>query len=254
MKTKKTLAIMLSALALLALSGPVQASRLDSRIEASARQSHVFRNYLAGDDIAIQSANGAVTLTGLVLENFHKQLAQETVTALPGVRSVDNRLQVKGAPPTPNSDAWLGDKVKVALLFHRGLSLAATAVEVSGGVVTLRGEAASQAEKDLATARAGEVEGGKGIKNEMTLAAAPEMKRRAGEKIDDASVTAQVNMMLFNHRSTNVLDTTVRTRDGRVTVSGKAGSALEKALVGKLVAGINGARSVNNAMTIAAAP
>ena len=253
MKTKKTLAIMLSALALLALSGPVQASRSDRSIESSARQSHVFKTYLAGDEIAIASGNGAVTLTGLVLENFHKQLAQETVAALPGVRSVDNRLQVKGAPPTPNSDAWLGDKVKVALLFHRGSSLATTVVEVSGGVVTLRGEAARQAEKDLATAYAGDVEGVKGIKNEMTLAAT-ETKRRKGEKIDDASVTAQVNMMLFNHRSTNVLDTSVRTRDGRVTVSGKAGSASQKSLVGKLVAGINGVRSVNNAMTISAAP
>lgn len=246
---------MLSALALLALSGPVQASRMDSRIEASARQSHVFRTYLKGDDIKIASGNGAVTLTGLVLENFHKMLAQETVAALPGVKSVDNRLQVKGAPPTPNSDAWLGDKVKVALLFHRGVSAITTAVEVSGGVVTLRGEAASQGEKELATEYAGDVEGIKGIKNEMTLAAAPEKGRRAaGEKIDDASITAQVNMMLFNHRSTSVLDTTVRTKDGLVTVGGKAGNASEKALVGKLVAGINGVRRVKNAMAISVTP
>lgn len=251
MRAKKTLAIMLSALALLALGAPAQASRLDSRIEASARQSHVFRTYLTGDDITIHSGNGTVTLTGLVLENFHKMLAQETVAALPGVKSVDNRLQVKGAPPTPNSDAWLVDKVKVALLFHPRVGTIATVVEVSGGMVTLRGVAASQSEKARATAYAGYVEGVKGVKNEMTLSGTPEKGRRtAGEKIDDASVSAQVNMMLLNHRSTSVLTTTVKTRNGLVTLGGKAGNASERALVGKLVADMDGVRGVRNRMTI----
>jgi hypothetical protein len=41
-----------------------------------------------------------------------------------------------------------------------------------------------------------------------------------GEKIDDASITAQVKMSLLSHRSTSALKTKVTTNDGIVTVSG----------------------------------
>jgi hyperosmotically inducible periplasmic protein len=252
MKTLCTLSFLVAAVALLALSMPANAAtNMDNRIETSARQSYVFKTYLQGDDIKIQSKDGAVSLTGVVSENFHKSLALETVTGLPGVKSVDNRLEVKGAPPTANSDAWLRDKVKVALLFHRSVSAAKTEVEVTDGIVTLRGVAASQSQKELTTEYAKDVEGIKDVKNEMTVSqTSKKAPRTVGEKIDDASITAQVNMSLLNHRSTSVLNTTVKTKRGVVTVSGKAKNAAEKDLVTKLVADINGVKRVRNRMTI----
>jgi hyperosmotically inducible protein len=96
MKSKYSLSIMLAA-AMLAFSMPVHASELDSRIEISARQSYVFKTFLNGDDIKISSSDGAVTLTGTVSEESHKSLAQDSVADLPGVKSVQNRLEVKGA-------------------------------------------------------------------------------------------------------------------------------------------------------------
>ena len=73
-----------------------------------------------------------------------------------------------------------------------------------------------------------------------------------GEKVDDASITAQVKGSLLSHRSTSMLSTKVTTNDGVVTVSGQANNAAEKALVTKLVTDINGVQSVVNNMTIAA--
>src|ERR1035437_3905658 len=99
MKFIYSTSIMMAVVALLAFSGSVFAANMDSRIESSARQSYVFKTYLQGDDIKIKSINGAVTLTGVVSENFHKSLAHETVADLPGVKSVDNRLEIKDAPP-----------------------------------------------------------------------------------------------------------------------------------------------------------
>jgi len=242
----------LAAVVMLALfSVPVHAATMDSRIELSAKQSYVFKTYLQGDDIKIQSRDGAVTLTGIVSENFHKSLAQETVAGLPGVKSVDNRLEVKGAPPTANSDAWLRDKVKVALLFHRNVSSGTTEVDVTDGIVTLRGEAANQSQKELSTEYARDVEGIKDVKNEMSVSKSlKKTPRTVGEKIDDASISAQVNMTLLNHRSTSVLNTSVKTKRGVVTVGGKARNAAEKELVTKLVSDINGVKSVKNQMSI----
>jgi hyperosmotically inducible protein len=251
MRAIHSLSMRVAALTLLAFSVPVHAATMDSRIELSVKQSYVFKTYLRGDEIKIQSRDGAVTLTGIVNENFHKSLAQETVAGLPDVKSVDNRLEVKGASPTPNSDAWLRDKVKVALLFHRSVSAGATEVDVKDGIVTLRGAAASQAQKELTTEYAKDVEGIKDVKNEMTVSkTSNKTSRTVGERIDDASITAQTNMTLLNHRSTSVLNTTVKTKRGVVTVGGKARNAAEKDLVSKLVTDINGVKDVKNRMTI----
>jgi osmotically-inducible protein OsmY len=224
---------------------------MDSRIESSARQSYVFETYLKDDDIKIESRDGAVTLTGFVSEEYHKSLAQETVAGLPGVKSVENRLEeVNDAPPATNSDAWLRDRVKNTLLFHRSVSAGTTEVDVKDGIVTLRGDAASQAQKDLTTEYARDIEGVKEVNNEMTVAKGPGKTRTVGEKIDDSSITAQVKMTLLFHRSTSALNTKVETKDGVVTLYGRAGNAAALDLASKLASDINGVKGVNNRMVI----
>jgi Predicted periplasmic or secreted lipoprotein len=240
--------MMMAVAALLMLSATVYASK-DSRIESSAKKSYVFKTYLQADDIKIQSKDGAVTLTGTVSEESHKSLAQETVASLPGVKSVDNRLEIKGTPPAKNSDAWITTKVKTVLLFHRNVS-AVTEVNTTGGIVTLRGHAASGAEKDLTTEYAKDVEGVKDVKNEMAVGKTGKRKQTVGEKIDDASITAQVKMTLLYHRSTSALNTSVATKRGVVTLSGKAKNAAEKDLAAKYANDVKGVKSVNNQMTI----
>ncbi|NTV15223.1 MAG: BON domain-containing protein [Desulfobulbaceae bacterium] len=251
MKSKKTLYAIVAAVALLGLSTLVHASKeTDSRIESTAKQSYVFKTYLKGDDIKIEAKEGAVTLAGSVSEEYHKSLAQETLTGLPGVKSVENKLEVKGDHPAANSDAWLVDKVKVTLLFHRSVRATKTEVEVKDGVATLRGEASSQAQKELTTEYAKDVDGIKDVKNEMTVAKTPGEKQSVGEKIDDASITAQVKMTLLFHRSTSALSTKVETKDGVVTLFGKANNAAEMKLATKLANDVQGVKDVNNRMTI----
>jgi osmotically-inducible protein OsmY len=240
--------MMVAAVALLALSMPVYASK-DSRIESSAKKSHVFMTYLKADDITIQSRDGAVTLTGTVSEESHKSLAQETVAGLPGVKSVDNRLEVKGTPPAKNSDVWISTKVKTMLLFHRNVSAMAE-VNTKDGIVTLQGKATSQAQKDLTTEYAKDVEGVKDVKNEMTIAKTSKKTQTVSRKVDDASITALVKMTLLYHRSTSALNTSVTTKNGVVTLSGKASNAAELNLATKFANDVNGVKSVKNQMTI----
>jgi len=241
--------MMVAVFAFLMASAPVQASKTDSRIESSAKQSYVFKTYLKSDDIKIQSVDGVVSLTGTVSEESHKSLAQETVASLPGVKSVDNKLEVKGEGPAEKSDAWLTTKVKTMLLYHRNVS-AMTEVDTKDGIVTLKGKADSQAQKDLTTEYAKDVEGVKDVKNEMTVAKASKKSQTTGQKIDDSSITAQVKMALLYHRSTSGLNTSVSTKNGMVTLSGKAGNAAEKDLATKYANDVNGVKGVKNRMTI----
>jgi len=251
MKAVYSAALMAAAVALLAIGAPVYASKTDDRIESSARKSYVFKTYLKDDDIKIESKNGAVTLTGIVSGEYHKSLAQQTLAGLPGVKSVDNRLEIKGTPPTANSDAWLKEKVHTTLLFHRSVSYVKTEVDVKDGIVTLRGNAENQAQKELATEYAKDVDGVKDVNNEMTVSkTGKKTPQTTGEKIDDASITAQVKMALLLHRSTSALNTTVATKRGVVTVAGKARNAAAKDLVTKLVKDVNGVKGVKNRMTV----
>jgi hyperosmotically inducible periplasmic protein len=246
-------------LALFAMTGAMciastslRASETDDRIEASASKSYVFKTYLKDDSIKTESRNGMVTLTGTVTQESDRRLAQDTVESLPGVKSVDNQLTVTGTIPPEHSDAWISWKVKSALLFHRNVSASGTTVYVKDGIVTLQGEASSMAEKELTTEYARDVDNVKEVRNEMTIAKIPAAPGESmGDKIDDASITAQVKSSLMSHHSTSALNTKVETTDGVVTLSGVAKNDAEKSLVTKLVTDINGVTSVINNMTIA---
>ena len=237
--------------ALLTTSTSMRASDTDERIESSAGKSYVFRTYLKDDSIKTESRNGAVTLTGTVANSSQKSLAQDTVEGLPGVKSVDNQLQIAGEQPAEHSDSWICTKVKTTLLFHRNVSAAGTSVYVKDGVVTLQGVAPSLAEKELTTEYAKDIDNVKEVKNDMTVANAPAAPDATiGDKIDDASITAEVKSSLLTHRSTSALRTTITTTDGVVTVGGEAKNRAEKSLVTRLVTDINGVSKVINNMTV----
>src|SRR3970282_2198072 len=136
------------------------------------------------------------------------------------------------------------------LFLHRSLSDSKTEVNVNDGIVTLQGEATSQAQKELTTEYAKDVEGVKDVKNEMTVTKTLKKAQTVGQKIDDASITAQVKMTLLYHRSTSALNTKVETKRGVVTLHGKAGNAAELDLATKLANDVKGVKRVENRMTI----
>ena len=253
MKLKQTYSMVLAAAAaaMFFTSTPLHASEADDRIDSSFKNSFVYKTHLKDDAIKVKTVDGVVTLTGTVSDESGKALAQETAANIPGVARVDNQLVTKAQSATDNADTWIGRKVKLALLFHRNVSASKTTVEVSNGVVTLKGEAQSAAEKELATEYATDIDGVKEVKNEMTIAAAPATAVRSpGEKLDDASVTALVKVALATRRSTSALKTKVETRDGEVTLTGIAKNDAEKALVSKVVTNIQGVTDVKNQMTV----
>jgi hyperosmotically inducible protein len=252
MKSTPTFALVATVGATMLMAGSsLRASDMDDRIESSAAKSYVFKTYLKDDSIKTESKDGVVTLTGTVADASHKTLAENTVTSLPGVKSVDDQLTVSGEQPAEHSDTWIGMKVKTALLFHRNVSAIGTTVNVKDGVVILTGEAKNLAEKELTTEYAKDVDNVKTVVNDMTIAKTPVAPdATAGDKIDDASITAEVKSSLMSHRSTSALNTGVSTTDGVVTLTGVAKNEAEKSLVTKLATDINGVTSVINNMTI----
>lgn len=164
-----------------------------------------------------------------------------------------DRMPAESAP-APDSgketverpDPWITGKVKSSLLFHKSVSGLNTQVDTSGGVVTLRGETETQAQKDLATEYAAEIEGVKRVDNLMTVRG----ERTLDARFDDATITALVKSALLSRRSTSALNTSVRTYNGVVTLGGGAKNEAEKELAEKLARGVRGVKGVNNRMTV----
>lgn len=233
----------IAAAVLIVTAVPLFASDADDRIESSFKKSYVYKTYLKDENIKISSKNGIVKLSGEVLDESHKPMAQDTVEALPGVKSVENTIVIKN----DKSDTWIKIKIQTVLAFHSNVNASKADINVKNGVVTLKGKAISQAQKELTTEYAKDVEGVKEVKNEMTLLKADDT---IGEKIDDASITAQVKMTLMMHKSTGVIRTNVTTNNGIVTLSGKAKSEAERDLVAKLAEDVQGVNNVVNKMTI----
>jgi hyperosmotically inducible periplasmic protein len=249
MKTMYFLA--LATIVLVAISVPVFASEADDLIESAFKNSYACKTYLKDDNITIGSKDGAVALSGSVTNDSHKVMAQDVAEALAGVKSVNNQIKIAPDSPSEFSDLWVGTKVKTSLLYHRNVNGTATEVNVNEGIVTLKGEASSDAQRELTAQYAKDIGGVKSLNNEMTVAAAPkEEARTLNEAIDDASITAQVKGALLIHSSTSALKTNVSTNMCVVTVGGVAKNAAEKELVTLLSEDIHGVKSVVNNMTV----
>jgi hyperosmotically inducible periplasmic protein len=253
-KRKYRLILMAAAASVFLFSMPLLASRTDDRIESSARKTFVFKTFLKEDDIRIELKNGVATLTGSVADESHAFMAGDIVASLPGVTEVENKLKENGEAPAVNSDAWLTGKVKSLLLLHRSVYAAGTEVTARDGLVTLRGEAGSMAQKDRTAEYAKDVAGVKSVRNEMTVSG-PEPEpghKTAGamdEAIDDVSITVLVEMTLLRHRSTSALNPIVQTKEGVVRLRGNARNDATKDLIDRYVHDVHGVKRVINVMS-----
>jgi hyperosmotically inducible periplasmic protein len=247
MKTKNLSALLLLLANPLAL---VASSADDRKIEQAAQASYNYRTVLA-DHVKVKASDGVVTLTGTVQDKGDKALAEDTVENLPGVTRVKNEIAITPMHPE-HSDAWMAWKIRSRLLVKGNVSASSTTVAVQNGVVTLGGTAANPAQKELTEVYARDIEGVKTVKNDIVLKDQPAPGPTIGEKIDDASITSQVKYALLTHKSTHAIKTKVTTIEGRISITGEAASAAEKALVTKLAEDVRGVKSVSNAMTVKA--
>jgi len=127
----------------------------------------------AATKVAVQ--DGIVTLTGTADNQAQKDLTGIYAREIEWVKSVNNEIIVK--EPADGSttmgekidDASITSQVKFALLSHKGTSAIKTKVNTNDGVITITGEAASDAEKSLVSKLAQDVRGVRSVTNNMSV-------------------------------------------------------------------------------------
>ena len=143
----------------------------DASVTAAVKSRLLWNDTTDGLDIGVDTMGGRVTLTGNATTKAEKDLATRLASRTDGVRSVQNKIEVKpsdGGVPSGDqageaiADSWITTKVKSSLLMSNDVDGLDLTVETKDGVVTLGGAASSAAERDLAVEIAKDI---KGVKN-----------------------------------------------------------------------------------------
>lgn len=227
----------------------------DLRIEYAAKTSFNFRVVL-GNHVRISVLAGQVTLTGRVEDEEGRILAAETVQTYVGTESIHNLIEVR-PNQNPLSDGWIAERIDRLLMVKAAMSPQSLQISVRDGIVTLRGTAQDQTQKERTATYAAQVAGIKSVSNQIVVRAADPiiyrsfLGRQLDGFIDDASITSQLQCALRGIEITPAFSTAIHTHQGTIMISGTAGSAAEKALVTQLAQEVRGAQAVTNTMQVA---
>ena len=184
--------------------------------------------------IDVTVTNGIAQLSGEVDSLAAKRRAGALAETVRGVRSVANRIEVE--PLVDRSDAQVKDSVAQRLFINPATSSYQVKVEAKDGSVTLRGEVASWAERELSEQVASSVAGVTAIDNRIDV--------KFTQQPTDAEMMHLIEERLQwdTHVDGALID--VSTEDKRVTLSGTVGSAAEKSRA-RTLAWVDGVRSVD---------
>lgn len=143
-------------------------------------------------------------------------------------------------------DAVIAATIKAGLLDNRHTSGTRINVDSYQGMVQLSGFARSDGEKAAATRVAGSVSGVKGVVNSVAVAPATSMSTR----LDDSLVTGKVKAALMDAADVKSLQINVETHDGVTQLAGFVASAAMKEKAGRISAGIDGVKRVDNVLVV----
>ena len=120
---------------------PGEHRRGDARIERAARRVLAW-DARVPSGVRVEITDGVLRLRGAVTRPSQRNAAEEAVRNLTGIRGLENEVRVVPSPLTPS----LASDIRAALRRRFGAGAEQIQLEVAGGVVTLRGSAATVAQ------------------------------------------------------------------------------------------------------------
>jgi len=82
-----------------------QGARSDAQIQADAQKQLSTAPGVSGQGLTATASNGVVTITGSVPDEVTRQLAENAMSGVAGVKSVQNNLTINGVPAPPANAA-----------------------------------------------------------------------------------------------------------------------------------------------------
>jgi hyperosmotically inducible periplasmic protein len=277
---------------------------MTERLSAAWVTTQIQARYFAdpdvrGADIEVTTANGVATLRGRVENEQMRERALQIARDVDGVRRVDDQLTVgqreadvepaeparRDEPRRPEAEQERreeavqekqGDEeitTRIQAKFFEDEQVRHRNIEVSttGGVVTLRGEVATEDERERARTIAREVEGVQDVRDELDVrpetppttgaegemrAKEPEPPARRGEEpgimeqVGDGWITTQIRARYFTERQLRAGEIDVTTADGVVTLTGHVPTETARQQAVELAREINGVHRVEDRLEV----
>ena len=191
--------------------------------------------------VGVEVDRGIVTLTG-TLENFAKKhAATEAAYRVSGVLDVANDIVVHLAGSPAKTDTEIARAVRSALEWDVFVPDQHIRSNVSDGWVSLEGEVEYLRESEDAARVVRRLEGVKGVWNQITV---------RPKKVEPVAVRQMIEEALERRAEREAEQIGVAVDDGKVTLSGKVHSWLEKDAVVGVVGHAPGVRTVNDRLRI----
>lgn len=144
----------------------------DSVVTSSIKSALLAEPNIKSFDFKVETRKGEVQLSGFVDNQTQLDMATAAVRAVPGVKSIQNNVSLKGKATTVGNkvdDAVVTTKVKAALLGDAHVKSLAIGVVTRQGEVQLSGFVDNQGQIDRALEVAGGIEGVRRVSNEMSV-------------------------------------------------------------------------------------
>ncbi|MEE4945008.1 BON domain-containing protein [Pseudomonas alliivorans] len=165
--------------------------------------------------------------------------------------------QAQGDLPTQLAEARQEGSIWTAFALNKHLSPFKIDVDVAQGTATLKGKVENEVDRELAERIALDIKGIDKVDNRLEIDAAvasePGTKANMAQRFEDATLVATVKSKLLWSSVTEALNIDVDSKDGVVTLKGRAQSPEAKELAGSLASNTDGVVSVNNLISLSAA-
>lgn len=192
-----------------------------------------------GDDLAIATHEGIVTLSGSVSTLAGRRYAVLAAQKIYGVLGVIDQVEVE---PRVRVDVEIESAVRSRIANSAFIDSGKIEVTVRKGVVRLAGEVNSESERYEAELMAGEVVGVRDVQSFLAT--------NDDEERDDPQILRDVTATLRRDVHLARLPIEVAVTQGEVTLSGSVGRAYEKTLAESRARWVNGVSAVHNQLLV----
>ena len=213
----------------------------DRPLENAVMQALADNSLVHADEIAVQAIDGEVVLRGTVGSPIQRAEAAATARRVPGVREVDDQLELRLLDSDRRADADTKAAVIAALIADDELHAADIAVEAREGTVTLRGLVEVERQRDRAERVALQVGGVTRVHNEI----------RVWLTVSADDVAERITDAIGADAIVGIDQVTVRVRDNDVTLSGTVTTPEHRAAALAAAQGAPGVAGVVDELTVA---
>jgi len=197
---------------------------------------------IAASEIGVSAKDGVITLSGYVDSYSKKYAAEKAAKRVSGVLAVAEDIEVRFSAAGRRDDTAIAEAILNAFKWNTLVPESKLKVKVDDGWVTLEGAVDWQFQKNAAYKAVRDIEGVRGVSNEITL----------NPRLEKTDIEKTIRRALHRRASVNAENIRVRTEGGKVILNGRANTWNERREVEKAVWSSPGVTEVEDNIAIIA--